>query len=205
MRTRSTTIMIAATLATGLTLNAQTPSPQTPTTPQTPQTRPQTERPTTSAAGSEQTVTLAGCLKEEKDVPGRTPNVAERAGMGEDYILTNVKMGQGSSTSAMGLQPMYQVKGIDDTELKKHLNHQVEVVGRISGSASGSNMGTGGRTGATGTTGTGTTGTTGTGTTGTTGTTGQRTGAGATTGANSDLPELQATSIRMVAATCPAQ
>jgi hypothetical protein len=105
-------------------------------------------------------VTITGCLREEKDVPGRTANAAERAGMGEDYILTNVKMGQGSSTSGIGLAQMYQVEGLDDAELKKHIGHQVEVQGRLP----------------------------------------MRAGAG-----DNDLPEIHATSIRMVAATCPAQ
>jgi hypothetical protein len=199
------TVFLSATaMAAAMTLNAQTPTPQTP---QTPTTQPQTDRQRTGTdtqrtGMQQQAVTVTGCLKEEKDVPGRQPNMAERAGMGEDYILTNVKMGQGSKTSAIGLSAMYQVKGIDDSELKKHLNHQVEVMGQVSGSANGSNMGA--SRGATGTT--GTTGST-MGTTGTTGTTGQRagtTGASGAMGNNHDLPELQATSIRMIAQTCPA-
>jgi hypothetical protein len=31
--------------------------------------------------------TITGCVYNEKDVPGRAPNVAERAGVLEDYIL----------------------------------------------------------------------------------------------------------------------
>lgn len=199
MRTRSITVFLSATaVAAAVSLNAQTPRPQTPTSdPQRPTTsQPQTDRqqPTTSSQqrANDQSVTITGCLKEEKDVPGRSPNVAERAGVGEDYILTNVKMGQGSSTSAMGLGSMYEVKGIGDEELKKHLNHQVEVMGRISNNNAGSGS-TAGRTGTTGTTGGGTT-----------GTTGQR-GGGTSGTMGNDLPEIQATSIRMVAATCPAQ
>ena len=59
-------------------------------------------------------MTITGCLKEEKDVPGRSANTAARTGTDQDFILTNVKMGQGSATSAMGLAPMYEVKGIDE-------------------------------------------------------------------------------------------
>ena len=209
MRTRFFTI--AALVSAGaLTVNAQTP--------QTPPSNPQTQRPTagdttqrTGATAGDQVVTVTGCLREEKDVPGRSPNAAERAGMGEDYVLTNVKMSQSSSTSGIGLATMYEVEGINDDELKKHIGHQVEVTGRISMANRGGATGaTGGRTtGATGTTGTGTTGTGTTGTTGATGTgatgAGARQGAGAQGGSNADLPEINATSIKMVAATCPAQ
>lgn len=177
MRIRLTLATVTAmTMAGALTLNAQTPRPQNPT----PQTQPQTDRQRTGtdtqsrADASQQSVTITGCLKEEKDVPGRTPNVAERAGVGEDYILTNVKMGKGSTTSAMGLASMYQVKGIDDSELKKHLNHQVEVTGRLE--ASGSTMGA------------------------------DRSAGAARTSANNNnnLHDIHATSIRMLAQTCPA-
>jgi hypothetical protein len=239
---RTHLIAIAALVGAGaLSLNAQSGQP--------PQTQQQQQRPadarggdTTQRAGQnagDQAITVTGCLKAEKDVAGRRPNMAERAGIGDDFILTNVKMSQASTTSGMGLAAMYEIEGLGESELQKHVNHQVEIVGRLSmgnqmgnrgAAAGGANRGTG--TGATGTTGSGTTasgttgsgttgsGTTASGTTGTTGTTGSgTTGAGTTgstarqggtqggnqAGANADLPEIQATSIRMVAATCPAQ
>lgn len=176
MRTTIMTAALAA-LATAVTLNAQ--APQQPTTPQT---QPQTERqrPATDSranADTMQSVTITGCVKEEKDVAGRTPNPAERAGIGEDYLLTNVKMASGSSTSGIGLASMYQLKGVSDAELKKHIGHQVEVVGRLEGN------------------------------------TANRPSAGAGAGASgstpaasrSDVPDFTATSIKMIAATCPAQ
>ncbi|HYE86666.1 MAG TPA: hypothetical protein VEA16_09950 [Vicinamibacterales bacterium] len=188
----------ALTLAGALTLHAQapqnpTPAPQTPPpAPQTPAPAPQAQpgdpqrpapdaqRPATdtqrAAAADQQTVTVTGCLKEEKDVPGRRPNAAERAGIAEDYVLTNVKMASGSSTSGIGLATMYQVKGLAESELKNHIGHQIEVTGRLSGN-------TANRPSA-----------------------GGSAGASATTPAsgNSDLPDLTATSIKMIAATCPA-
>ncbi len=36
------------------------------------------------------TSTIVGCVYEEKDVPGRAPNVAERVGVLEDYILAEL-------------------------------------------------------------------------------------------------------------------
>lgn len=154
MRTQIFAIAALMGVAT-LGVQAQTPTPQEPPArPTEAQERPQTP----AAAG--QAVTITGCLKEEKDVPGRRPNIAERAGIAEDYLLTNVKMGQGSTAQGIGLAPLYEIEGIDDAELKKHLNHQVELTGTISGQP------------------------------------------GATP---EDAPEFQATSLKMISATCAAQ
>jgi hypothetical protein len=164
MRTRS--FAIAALVTAGaLTLNAQTPTPQAPSpNPQT--TRPADQQPrpgdTTQRAGAAagQTITISGCLKAEKDVPGLKPNVAERAGVTEDYILTAVKMSPASATSGIGLAMMYEIEGVGEDELKKHLNHQVELTGRITDAK--------------------------------------------TTAGSDDVPDFQATSLKMVAATCAA-
>ncbi len=216
MRTSLMTVAVA-TFATAVTLNAQTP--QTPQT-QQPQTQPPASRPadrqqpTTDSQrqGAGQVITIVGCLKDEKS-SGGSPNVAERAGMGEDYILTNVKMSGSSNVSGMGaLASRYQIEGISESELKKHLNHQVEITGTISHSGrSGSGMsgmGSGSRPGATGSgsgsTGSGSTGagTTGSGSTGAGA--GQRMGAGS--GSQSDdAQEFRGTSMKMIATTCQAQ
>jgi hypothetical protein len=121
-------------MAGALTINAQTP--QRPPDPQQPPERQQdTQR---SATANAQVVTVTGCLKAEKDVPGRRPNAAERVGVTDDYILTNVKMSQGSPASGMGLAAMYEIEGIAEAELQKHLNHQVEIVGSLTpGNAQG--------------------------------------------------------------------
>lgn len=81
--------------------------------------------------------------------------------------------------------------------LAQHVNHQVEIVGRMSGG--GSSMSGTGSTGA-GTTGTGTTGTTGTGTTGTGA--GSTASAGAAGANRSAAQTLTVTSIKMIAANC---
>src|SRR5688500_568095 len=65
--------------------HTQQPQPATPTT----QTQPRT-------SGQAPMVSVEGCLMREADVPGRRPNVAERAGVAEDYILTSTKMIKGS-------------------------------------------------------------------------------------------------------------
>lgn len=113
--------------ASALTISAQTPQPQQ--QPRTPGTADTTQR--TAAAADQQVVTIRGCLKEEKDVPGLRPNVAERAGITEDYVLTNAKMAPNSTVSGIGVASTYEIEGIAEAELKKHLNHEVELTGTI--------------------------------------------------------------------------
>ena len=124
MRTRLLT-MAALAMSGAITLNAQ----------QTTQRPPNRQGDTTQRAADAskaQVVTVTGCLKAEKDVPGRRPNTPESAGAMESYILTNVKMAPGSPTSAIGLAATYDIEGIADAELQKHLNHQVQIVGTLS-------------------------------------------------------------------------
>jgi hypothetical protein len=87
--------------------------------------------PTVDAVNSEATAT--GCLKQEKDVPGAKPNVAEKAGVGEDFILTQAKLKGGSATgtSARAGSAMYKIEGLDDEKLRTFANQQVEVRGRL--------------------------------------------------------------------------
>lgn len=143
--------------ASALTINAQE-AQQTRPTPPPPQPGDTTQR--TAPAAAEQTITITGCLKAEKDVPGRRPNVAEQAGVTEDYLLTSVTMSPSSKVSGIGVAPMYEIEGIAEAELQKHLNHQVEVTGRINQTPPEASQG-------------------------------------------DDVPDFQATSIKMLAATCP--
>src|ERR671922_2928183 len=72
-------LFVAALAASQGAAQAQNPSSQPPETPQAPP----------AATAQEPTTTLAGCLYREDQVPGRKPNVAERAGVMEDYILAD--------------------------------------------------------------------------------------------------------------------
>ena len=107
--------------------------------PPTPQTQPQTP-----AAASQPIATVEGCLVREKDVPGRTPNPAERAGVLEDYILTSAKVVKGSAppaaapqarpgdpvgTSGAASAAMFDVKGMDDARLKEFVGKRVQIDG----------------------------------------------------------------------------
>jgi len=164
MRTRVLT-MAALVMSGALTLSAQTP--QRPPDPQGDTTQ-------RADAAKAQVVTVTGCLKAEKDVPGRRPNASDRAaGATEGFILTNVKMAPGATTSAIGLASTYGLEGIADAELQKHLNHQVQIVGTLAtGDAHGNR--------------------------------GAAAAPGSAAAANADLPQLHGTTLTRLAATCPA-
>jgi hypothetical protein len=119
-------------------LAAQAPSPgQTPTPsdrPATPSTAPASPSGQQPSAARPTTVTLTGCLVREQDVPGRKPNVAERAGVLEDYILTSAAAASGAAGAAGSsakISSMYKVEGIPDEKLKSLVGKKVEIVGRV--------------------------------------------------------------------------
>lgn len=123
---KSIALSLTAIVCSGVLLAAQAPAPQT-QKPQTP-----------SAASTQQaTTTITGCVYEEKDVPGRTPNLAEKAGILEDYILVEVKPsatatpGAAGTSGAAQLGTMYKLEHIDDSKLKAVVGKRVEVTGRI--------------------------------------------------------------------------
>ena len=105
-------------------------------------------------------------------------------------MLANVKMAQGSSTSGLGTATRLSLTGLD-AELQKHLNHQVEVTGHLSAAGAMSGSSATGAPAATGST-------------ASTSGSGSRSGSGSEMN-TSDMPQLHATSVKMIAATCPAQ
>jgi hypothetical protein len=124
---------------------------QAPTTPaQTPPVQPAAPRPGTQQPALTQqatATTLTGCVYREQDVPGRAPNVAERVGVLEDYILA-VDMGAqtqagragGSTTGTVGTSGitaprMYKLEFASDKQLGAMVGKRVEVTGRIDAEA----------------------------------------------------------------------
>jgi hypothetical protein len=112
-------------------VGAQAPAPGQPTTP-------------AATADQAKAVTVEGCLKREADVPGGEPNVAERAGIGEDYLLTSAKVVKGDPpesaagrsadkpTGTSGARTtMFKLEGLDDERLKGHVGHRVQIEGRF--------------------------------------------------------------------------
>jgi hypothetical protein len=129
MGTRTAAIAIAA-VAT-LTLHAQ--APQTPVTTPIPPDHP---RPTITqtnvrAEPAHGAMTVSGCLQQATDARDKAPNVAARDGFSETYLLSNVKMSPSSSVSGIGVSTKYEIQGLAEMELKKHLNHEVELMGQI--------------------------------------------------------------------------
>ena len=131
---RKNVIAAAALVAcSGLVGVAQSPSPTTQQPAPSQQTPPQ-------AAAAPASITLTGCVYSEKDVPGRAPNVAERAGVLEDYILADAKPASasgavGTSGSAGSAHGMYKLELIADEKLKAVVGKRVEVTGRIDAEA----------------------------------------------------------------------
>jgi hypothetical protein len=97
-------------------------------------------------AGQNTATTIVGCLYREAQVPGRSPNVAEKVGVLEDYILVGASGSSAGATSttctpgttgASGAATttaagrMFKVEGIDDERLKAMVGKRVEVSGRI--------------------------------------------------------------------------
>jgi hypothetical protein len=84
-------------------------------------------------------VVVDGCVAAEREIPGRQPNVAERAGVGEDYILTNAVMVKGKPPVELpddtggpvsnALRPMYELGGLTEDQLKPLVGHRVRIEG----------------------------------------------------------------------------
>ena len=130
------------------------------------------------------TTTLAGCLYREGQVPGRKPNVVERAGILEDYILADATVvsqaqqptattGSTASRAVPSTGNMYKIEKIPAERLKALVGKRVEATGHIDPEGS-SRLGVGGPR--------------------------------PDTGLGPDkisLPEIEASSIREVSGTCP--
>lgn len=126
--------IVSATVAgmcAGLSIAAQTPAPQGQTSPGGGQTQQPATRPAQPQASAQTgAVTLVGCLYRERDVPGRSPNVAERLGVGEDYIIADARP-QGTQAQGLASGRMYKVEQVADDQLQKLVGRRVEVTGRI--------------------------------------------------------------------------
>jgi hypothetical protein len=133
----TTKLIVAGAIALGCSTAALTAQSQQPAPGAT------TPSPST-AAGPQSATTLVGCLYREDQIPGRKPNVAERAGILEDYVLADASMPStgakpgatpgatgtsGSNAPATGT--MYKVESIADDRLKTLVGKRVEVMGRI--------------------------------------------------------------------------
>jgi hypothetical protein len=91
-------------------------------------------------------VTIEGCLRSEDQVPGRTPSALDRAGILEDYLLTDAKVVRGSvpvsATTQVNSDVFYRVIGIRDQQLKKLVGKRVQVQGTMAGLEQGMRVST---------------------------------------------------------------
>lgn len=121
--------LVTAGVATA-TVAGQNPPPR-PSSPQTPTT--QTQPRTGTDTGP--TVTVQGCLMREADVPGLEPNVVERAGVTEDFVVTNAKVVKGSAPESRrgsaSSNTMFAIEGLSEDQLEANLNRRVEIDGTI--------------------------------------------------------------------------
>jgi hypothetical protein len=141
----TTTLMalLLAAAAVAAQATTQTPAPAPSQTPSTSQPATPSPNPSSATAGS---ITLVGCLMREDDVPGRRSNVAERAGVLEDYILTEAQTASetasssgtagatgtsGSASATSNISKMYKVEGIPDEKLKSLVGKRVAVSGSV--------------------------------------------------------------------------
>jgi hypothetical protein len=105
------------------------------------QTQPATTQDQDRSASAAGTTTLTGCVYKEDDVPGLTPNIAEQAGIMEDYILAvsagsgetgaTGTSGQAAGTSGAAAANMYKLEHADDEDLQAVVGKRVEVTGRV--------------------------------------------------------------------------
>jgi hypothetical protein len=126
-------------------LVAQTPQ-QPPPTSRPDQQPPRATQPATPAADAAE-MTIVGCLAQSKDdsddfvltvSPAGAQQAAGAAASGTDATrATNPTTGAAGAarTAASATPATYKIVGIDDDQLKPHLNHQVELKGRLNASA----------------------------------------------------------------------
>lgn len=173
------------------------------------QAYPGSDQESSKSSKSAQTVTLTGCLESGSTAAGSDTSAMGQSGTSKatdrDFVLTNASPAGGSTgTSGTGAPgstaggaatggagsssataSTYKLSG-STGELKKLVNHKVEVTGRVEHADGSSSMG-------------GTGSTSGTGGTGGSATSGSKSGSA---GMKSDMPRLRVTSVKDVAGSC---
>jgi hypothetical protein len=124
-------LFLAAALATGV-VDGQQPT----SAPPKPSSNTPDDRLTTPAIPSK--VAVEGCVAREEEI-GRKSDMAERAGMAEDFILVRARVlkgkgpvvdkASGAGVASAALQPMYEIGGLTDEQLKVHVGRRVRIEG----------------------------------------------------------------------------
>ena len=124
-------LFLAATLATGV-VNGQQPT----SAPPKPSSNTPDDRLTTPAIPP--TVAVEGCVAREEEI-GRKSSMAERARLAEDFILVGARVLKGKGPAVVkdphvdvasaALQPMYEIGGLTNEQLKLHVGRRVRIEG----------------------------------------------------------------------------
>lgn len=114
--------MSAVVLAAGIFVSFAAVEAQTP--------KPNTEFSGAPKGGSEK-MTIIGCLKDERDIPGQKVSGQERKDNSPDFVIVDAVIAPDSKVQGLTLKPMYELEGKPELAFKKHLNHQVQLEGRI--------------------------------------------------------------------------
>lgn len=108
------------------------------TTPQQPPPTPPQQQEMAQA----ETRTVEGCVYREEDIPGRSPNIAERAGILEDYILVasadataqgavGTTGTAGAPGAAAAAPKMFKLEHEDGDKLRALVGKRVRVTGKV--------------------------------------------------------------------------
>ena len=107
--------------------------------------QPPSQPTSTPAMAQESATTVEGCVYREQDIPGRAPNVAERAGVLEDYILVTSAPKAGGAVGTSGTTPttppsatpgamtmakMFKLEHASDNQLSAMVGKRVRVTGK---------------------------------------------------------------------------
>ena len=87
----------------------------------------ETQSPRPEGRGSEELVTLEGCLVHDTDVDAHVPKIREPFGMSDDYVLTRAKVIKGHAPES--LTNSYDVEDLDPGLLASHVGQRVQIDG----------------------------------------------------------------------------
>ena len=121
---------------------------QTPQTPPRPSPgAPSTAAPAQERTSPEQTVTVSGCIQREQDFrrardAGRGGVAGTGVGAGNEFVLANAMMASGSPSGAAGATPSgtpgttaegsaFELTGANEGQAAQHVGKRVEITGRL--------------------------------------------------------------------------
>ena len=140
----------AATAAASITIvasaQAPTPAPRQPTPPSQPATQSPAQPSTQPAPSQDQQVTVVGCIQREADYrrkldAGKGGVAGTGVGAGNEYVLINASMttsGAGAASSTSGATgTAYELTGSGEGQASSHVGKRVEITGKLKAAEAG--------------------------------------------------------------------